>query len=72
VGSNFDDFLREQRLLAVAKATAIKRVIAFLDIELAEPAIRSRQPRAAKSSNAEAGKRSWADSGPPTRKTAKR
>ena len=29
IGSNFDDFLREERLLDVAEATAIKRVIAF-------------------------------------------
>jgi hypothetical protein len=29
IGSNFDDFLREERLLDVAQATAVKRVIAF-------------------------------------------
>ena len=29
IGSNFDDFLREERLLEVAQATAVKRVIAF-------------------------------------------
>jgi hypothetical protein len=29
IGSNFDDFLREERLLAAAEAGAIKRVIAF-------------------------------------------
>ena len=29
VGSNFDDFLREEGLLEEAQATAIKRVIAF-------------------------------------------
>jgi hypothetical protein len=29
VGSNFDDFLREENLLDVAEATAVKRVIAF-------------------------------------------
>ena len=29
LGSNFDDFLREERLLDAAEATAIKRVIAF-------------------------------------------
>lgn len=29
IGSNFDDFLREDDLLEVAEATAAKRVIAF-------------------------------------------
>ncbi|MFA4965424.1 MAG: helix-turn-helix domain-containing protein [Thermoleophilia bacterium] len=29
LGSDFDDFLREERLLAATEATAIKRVIAF-------------------------------------------
>lgn len=29
VGSNFDDFLREENLLDVAEATAVKRVMAF-------------------------------------------
>jgi antitoxin HicB len=29
VGSNFDDFLREENLLDVAEATAVKRVTAF-------------------------------------------
>lgn len=29
IGSNFDDFLREENLLDVAEATAVKRVIAF-------------------------------------------
>lgn len=29
VGSDFDDFLREERLLEVVEATATKRVIAF-------------------------------------------
>jgi predicted XRE-type DNA-binding protein len=29
LGSNFDDFLREEQLLDVAEATAVKRVIAF-------------------------------------------
>ena len=29
VGSSFDDFLKEEKLLADAKATAIKEVIAF-------------------------------------------
>ncbi len=29
LGSDFDDFLREERLLEVAEATAAKRVIAF-------------------------------------------
>lgn len=29
VGSNFDDFLREEDLLDVAEATAVKRVLAF-------------------------------------------
>jgi antitoxin HicB len=29
VGSNFDDFLREENLFDAAEATAVKRVIAF-------------------------------------------
>jgi antitoxin HicB len=29
IGSNFDDFLREENLLDVAEATAVKRVLAF-------------------------------------------
>lgn len=29
IGSNFDDFLREEQILDVAEATAVKRVIAF-------------------------------------------
>lgn len=29
IGSDFDDFLREEQLLEVAQATAAKRVIAF-------------------------------------------
>jgi hypothetical protein len=29
VGSNFDDFLREENLLEIVEATAVKRVIAF-------------------------------------------
>ncbi len=29
IGSNFDDFLREENLFDVVEATAIKRVIAF-------------------------------------------
>ena len=29
IGSDFDDFLREERLLEVSEATAAKRVIAF-------------------------------------------
>jgi antitoxin HicB len=29
IGSNFDDFLREDNLLDLAEATAVKRVIAF-------------------------------------------
>jgi antitoxin HicB len=29
IGSNFDDFLREENLLDLAEATAVKRVIAF-------------------------------------------
>ena len=29
IGSNFDDFLNEEGLLADAEATAIKRVVAF-------------------------------------------
>ena len=30
IGSNFDDFLAEEGLLAEAEAVAIKRVVAFL------------------------------------------
>lgn len=29
LGSDFDDFLREERLLEISEATAAKRVIAF-------------------------------------------
>lgn len=29
IGSNFDDFLRDEGILAEAQATAVKRVIAF-------------------------------------------
>ena len=29
IGSNFDDFLRDERLLDKAEAVAVKRVIAF-------------------------------------------
>jgi len=29
IGNNFDDFLREENLLDVAEATAVKRVTAF-------------------------------------------
>ena len=29
IGNNFDDFLEEEGLLAVAEATAVKRVIAY-------------------------------------------
>jgi len=29
LGSNFDDFLREEKLLDAAEAVAVKRVIAF-------------------------------------------
>ena len=29
IGSNFDDFLREEQLLPAVEATAVKRVIAF-------------------------------------------
>ncbi len=29
IGSNFDDFLRDEGMLAEAQATAVKRVIAF-------------------------------------------
>lgn len=29
IGTNFDDFLREEQLLAEAEITAVKRVIAF-------------------------------------------
>ena len=37
IGSNFDDFLREEQLLDVAKATAVKRVIAFQIDQQDEP-----------------------------------
>ena len=30
LGSDFDEFLQEEHLLEVSKATAVKRVIAFL------------------------------------------
>jgi DNA-binding Xre family transcriptional regulator len=37
IGSNFDDFLREEGLLAEAEATAVKRVIAYqIEKEMAE------------------------------------
>jgi len=37
IGSNFDDFLREEGILAEAEATAIKRVIAYqIEKEMAE------------------------------------
>lgn len=37
VGTNFDDFLKEERLLAEAEATAVKRVLAYqIDQEMAE------------------------------------
>ena len=37
IGSNFDDFLKEEGLLAEAEATAIKRVIAHqIEKEMAE------------------------------------
>jgi antitoxin HicB len=37
IGSDFDDFLREQGLLAEAEATAVKRVIAHqIEKEMAE------------------------------------
>ncbi len=29
IGSNFDDFLQEEEILATAEATAIKRIIAY-------------------------------------------
>ena len=29
IGSNFDDFLREENLLEAAEATAVKRVVSF-------------------------------------------
>jgi hypothetical protein len=33
IGSDFDDFLREESLLEDSEATAAKRVVAFLDSE---------------------------------------
>ena len=37
IGSSFDDFLREEGLLAEAEATAVKRVIAYqIEKEMAE------------------------------------
>lgn len=36
IGSNFDDFLKEEGLLAEVEANAIKRVIAFQIAELME------------------------------------
>jgi antitoxin HicB len=37
VGTNFDDFLKEEGLLAEAEATAVKRVLAYqIDQEMAE------------------------------------
>jgi DNA-binding Xre family transcriptional regulator len=37
IGSNFDDFLQEEGLLAEAEATAVKRVIAYqIEKEMAE------------------------------------
>ncbi|OGV66479.1 MAG: Fis family transcriptional regulator [Lentisphaerae bacterium RIFOXYB12_FULL_65_16] len=40
IGSNFDDFLREEGLLADAEATAVKRVIAHqIATEMAERSI---------------------------------
>lgn len=37
IGSNFDDFLKEEGLLAEAEATAVKRVLAYqIDQEMAE------------------------------------
>ena len=37
IDSNFDDFLREEHLLDVAQATAVKRVIAFQIAQQDEP-----------------------------------
>ncbi|MFZ4778710.1 MAG: helix-turn-helix domain-containing protein [Terrimicrobiaceae bacterium] len=37
IGSNFDDFLQEEGILAEAEATAVKRVIAYqIEKEMAE------------------------------------
>ena len=37
IGSNFDDFLQEEGLLAEAEATAVKRIIAYqIEKEMAE------------------------------------
>jgi predicted XRE-type DNA-binding protein len=37
IGSNFDDFLQEEGLLAEAEATAVKRIIAYqIEQEMAE------------------------------------
>ena len=36
IGSNFDDFLQEEGLLADAEAVAVKRVIAFRVVKLME------------------------------------
>lgn len=37
IGSNFDDFLREEGILAEAEATAVKRIIAYqIEKEMAE------------------------------------
>lgn len=37
IGTNFDDFLKEEWLLAEAEATAVKRVLAYqIDQEMAE------------------------------------
>ena len=37
IGSTFDDFLREDHLLDVAQATAVKRVTAFQIAQQDEP-----------------------------------
>ena len=40
IGSNFDDFLQEEGLLAEAEATAVKRVIAHqIDKEMADGSV---------------------------------
>jgi DNA-binding phage protein len=37
IGSSFDDFLRDESILAEAEATAVKRVIAYqIELEMAE------------------------------------
>ncbi|MDP6524884.1 MAG: helix-turn-helix transcriptional regulator [Kiritimatiellia bacterium] len=37
IGSNFDDFLRDESILAEAEATAVKRIIAYqIEQEMAE------------------------------------